>query len=99
MDGVASNVLHFGDQTVDINSCIQELYCLSKSSTTLSLFLQISADTLRAAVFLLPSDDLSALSFRTLRDLGAGLAQKKSDRSATVATVLLCISQLGYLLL
>lgn len=95
----AADVLHFGDQTVDITSSIQDLYRASKSSPALSLFLQISADSLRAAVSSLPSIDSAALSFRTLRDLAASLTQRKGDRSATIATVLLCICQLGYLLM
>ncbi|PLB55929.1 ketoacyl-synt-domain-containing protein [Aspergillus steynii IBT 23096] len=94
----AVDVLHFGDQTVDIRSSLQELVHLSKSSQTLATFLQSSADTLRAALFAPPSASLSESSWRSLRDLGDAFAESP-DENAPLAPAALCICQLGYLLL
>lgn len=93
----AAGVLHFGDQTVDISSSLQELDHLSKSSQELATFLRISADSLRAALFALPVASPSQLSWRSLRDLGNALAESPSE-SAPLAPAALCICQIGYLL-
>ncbi|KAI9036832.1 type I polyketide synthase [Aspergillus affinis] len=93
----AASVLHFGDQTVDISSSLQDLARVSKSSQTLATFLQIGVDTLRAALFSLPSAVLSELSWHTLIDLGDALADRPYE-CAPLAPAVLCICQLGYLL-
>ncbi|KAF4635111.1 hypothetical protein G7Y89_g2999 [Cudoniella acicularis] len=91
------SILYFGDQTIDLSSSIEKLYLYSKRSPQTARFLQIATDTLQAACHSLPAADRPAFPHRTLRDLCDVLTDTHDDRTVMVP-VLLCVSQLGWLL-
>ena len=92
-----TNVLLFGDQVAEIHPSLLKLYRLSKRSTFLSIFLQSSTDVLQSAVPTLAASERLYFSFRTLLDLSESHLQS-SYRHSAVSTVLLSVTQLGWLL-
>ena len=91
------DVLLFGDQVTDVHPSILKLYQLSKHSTFLAIFLQSSTDVLLSAVASLPPAERLYFSFRTLLELSESHLHNNYKHSA-VSTVLLSVTQLGWLL-
>lgn len=91
------NVLLFGDQAADIYPSLLKLFHLSKRSTFLSIFLQSSTDVLQSAVASLAPSERLYFQFQTLLDLSESHLPSPYRHSA-VSTVLLSVTQLGWLL-
>jgi hypothetical protein len=93
------DILLFGDQTVETLSTIKALFQQSKSSPTLSRFLRDAADTVRTQAFKLnPTDRDRFPDFENVVDLAEGY-DKLGYPDELLATVLMCIAQLGELIM
>ena len=92
-----SNVVLFGDQTVDPCPIIKQLYRQSRDSLTLQAFLRHSYDAVRREIATSEASDRALFpSFESFQDLG----EKQNERhNEAISTVLLCIAQLGLLLM
>ena len=90
-------IILFGDQVADIHPSLLKLYRLSKRSTFLTIFLQSSTDVLLSAVACLAPSERLHFSFRTLLELSESHLRSSCKHSA-VSTVLLSVTQLGWLL-
>ena len=89
----------FGDQTVDPCPIIKQLYRQSRDSITLQAFFQKTYHAIRQEIAL--SDKLDRLlfpSFDSILTLTDTYSQSSNHEEA-VTTVLLCIAQLGLLLM
>ena len=87
----------FGDQGVETHSSILQLYQISRQSLLLSKFLQLSSDVLQHAVSELTLLEKLDCSFHSILDLSKSYDEGRL-KNATVPTVLLCIAQMGWLL-
>lgn len=94
-----TEVLLFGDQTGDPYADILGLFRHSKKSQLLRKFLQNTSDALQHEISgLLPSERVRFVSFDSVLDL-AEVHSKNGVKDAAVSTVLLCVAQLGNLLM
>lgn len=93
-----SNVILFGDQTVDPCPLIKQLCRQSKHCLTLQAFLQKTYSAIRQELAISDfSDRLRFPSFDSILALADSYAQSNEPNEA-VSTLLLCIVQLGLLL-
>ncbi|KAL9595245.1 MAG: hypothetical protein Q9179_005058 [Wetmoreana sp. 5 TL-2023] len=93
-----NTVVLFGDQTVDPCPLIKQLCRSSKDSITLEAFFERSSDSLRRELALAEHSDRSTFpTFSSIPSLVEAYVQSGTADEA-VATVLLCIYQLGLLL-
>ena len=92
-----NNVVLFGDQTVDPCPIIKQLYRQSRDSLTLQTLFRQSYDAIRREIATSEASDRALFpSFDSFQDL----AEKQNERhNEAVSTVLLCIAQLGLLLM
>ena len=94
-----SQVLLFADQTVELGSLTKALCHQASSSPTLQVFLRRTHDALRQEIATHDHTSRSILpSFESILDLAEAHAQY-GERDTVVSTVLLCITQLGLLLM
>ena len=94
-----SKVLLFGDQTVDPSPVIKQLHRQSKDSVVLRSFFQQSCDALRQEIASYESSERSTFPFfDSIQGLTDAYSQNGSPNEA-ISTALLCISQLGLLLM
>lgn len=95
---LANKILLFGDQTLDPNPLITALCRSSKDSITLAAFFEKTSDALRQELALAqPSDRLTFPLFSSISGLCEAYS-RGADPDVAVATVLLCVYQLGLLL-
>ncbi|KAJ5287209.1 ketoacyl-synt-domain-containing protein [Penicillium angulare] len=88
------NILHFGDQTVDISSSLRELMSLSKDTPSLDRLLRECTQRVVDSNIVSLTRERQSCSNRTLADLVDRLKVASEERPA-VTTVLMCIYQLG----
>lgn len=91
-----NNVVLFGDQTVDPCPVIKQLYRQSRDSLALQAFFRQSYEAVRREIATSEYSDRALFpSFDSIR----ALAEKQPEKhNEAVSTVLLCIAQLGLLL-
>jgi len=93
------HLLLFGDQTVETLSSIQNLFCQSRTSTSVSRFLSEATDVIQIQASKLNAAERKRFfGFETILDL-AERYESQQDPDDLVATVLMCISQLGELIM
>jgi Starter unit:ACP transacylase in aflatoxin biosynthesis len=93
------HLLLFGDQTVETLSSIQNLFRQSRTSTSLSRFLREATDVIQIqASKLNATEQKRFFGFETILDLAESY-ESQQDPDDLVATVLMCISQLGELIM
>ena len=89
----------FGDQTVDPCPIIKQLYRQSRENLTLQVLFQKTYHAVRQEVAISEKPDrLLFPSFDSILSLAEAYSQSSSPEEA-VTTVLLCIAQLGLLLM
>lgn len=102
-DEESLNVLFFGDQTAasDLPSYIGYLYHQCSRSTSLRAFLQSATDTIQDGFMNLSLLELGHFpsSFLSILDLAELHDSQKLTKNVVLSTVLLCIAQLGSLIL
>jgi hypothetical protein len=93
-----ARLLFFGDQTVDTASSIRYLGIKSRSSFLLKNFLDRALKLLQSHVSNLDVLDRARLpSFRSFNDLAENQASGAGD--VVLSTILLCVAQLGSLIM
>ena len=94
-----ARILLFGDQTVDPTPVLKQLYKQSTDSVILSSFLLKTVDALRQEIASYDSSDRASFpSFDSIQSLADVYSHDQSPNEA-ISTALLCISQLGLLLM
>lgn len=95
----ASHLLLFGDQTVEAFSSIRQLFRQSRDSIPLQDFLRRSTDALQSEISKLPTSERERFSlFDTILAL-AEAHGKTASNDVVVSSILLCVAQLGSLIL
>jgi hypothetical protein len=90
----SSNILYFGDQTVDTGPFLHDLFRKSSTSPALKRFLDDSTSALRLEISNLPAHDQQALPvFRTIQELLENGCE--TNNQVVLSTIRLCIAQLG----
>lgn len=93
-----TRVLLFGDQTVDVYPAIQDLVRQSRHSLTLQTFLQNARDVLQCETAKLHTHDRARFqAFDSILSLAEAHLNGRLD--VVISTVLLCVAQLGTLML
>lgn len=91
-------VLLFGDQTVDVYPAIKLLTRLSKHSLNLRTFFRNASDVLQLEIAKLHTNEREKFqAFVSILDLAETRVDGNLD--VVVSTVLLCVAQLGSLIL
>lgn len=95
----ASHLLLFGDQTVEAVSSIRYLVRQSRDSPPLQDFLRRSTDALQSEISKLPTSERDRFSsFDTILALAESHC-KSGSNDVIVSSILLCVAQLGSLIL
>lgn len=89
-----ANILHFGDQTVDISSSLRELISLAKDTPSLERLLHECTQIVIESHISLSAEEYQPWSSTTLTQLVDKLKVADEGRPA-LTTILLCIYQLG----
>lgn len=93
-----SRLLLFGDQTVEAFSSIRHTFRQSRDSLPLQEFLRRSTDALQSEISKLPTSERERFSsFDTILAL-AEAHGKSGSNDVVVSSILLCVAQLGSLI-
>ena len=95
----ATTLLLFGDQTGEPLPTILRLSRLSSASQSLSSFLRKATEGLQHAIFRIPADERKEFpSFNSPLELASALS-KQDQPNAALSAALLCIAQVGDVIL